>query len=625
MFPGANQAVEALLRGQESANRLKTVLENPRTSLVPTQHLFETVLDSFSVALSLFTNSTSSNPQPHYESPQSTATPSVARKSPKKKRCMEDGLEHYKVDSPTLLQNDGFSWRKYGQKKIKTSTHLRSYFRCTYAKDINCNAMKRVQKIQDSPSVYRTTYIGKHICEEVRSFSQPNDDIANGSKILRFDQIDQAMPESSVMPQLVPVDHQAIVIDYIDQFLNQECVMPQLVSVEHQETTEDEGIDKIMNQECDNNNKLVIDDEFWTTYPFSPDNSEFKRRLDEYRRQVKESDDFDVEPLIGPHGMCMTGLVSYDCQGYWYPDRALVKRYATVGLDRYNILHGTNFKLCALIKFNVTSNCYNSYYITLAARDKDSTQKTFQVQVDEKSYGYLDVVCSVARVKDHQCALDSMVGGILPDWPSDDDAFNDRDRYKNGSDLLDDDWIHPYLELAVFTKDRFIYSDEDLSNKLKIVKVAKETSEAKTSIFYIAFTGMATGEHVERKAIIKRVVNERGFLFLKGHLCKGKEDLIPMISLEEYCKQHANDSYPPMSWEECTQYVDGLYGRMEEEGEDLSASKRWEESCKQRGVDPYPWGSTPPMSWEEIRRATSSKLVDAELHSYPAQSLPPVS
>lgn len=86
MFPGVNQAVEALLRGQESANRLKTVLEQPRTSSVPTEPLFETVLDSFSVALSLFTNftSSSSNPQSHHESSQNTATRPVARKSPKK-------------------------------------------------------------------------------------------------------------------------------------------------------------------------------------------------------------------------------------------------------------------------------------------------------------------------------------------------------------------------------------------------------------------------------------------------------------------------------------------------------------------------------------------------------------
>ncbi|CAA7019989.1 unnamed protein product [Microthlaspi erraticum] len=247
MFPGVDKVVEALLRGQESANRLKTVLEHPRTSLVPTEPLFDTVLDSFSLALSLFTNLTSSSPQPH----RRNMTASVARKSPKKRSYREDALEHYRDDSQTPIHDDGFCWRKYGQKKIKNSTYLRCYYRCAYAKDRNCNATKRVQQIQDSASVYRTTYIGKHICE-VMALSQPNDDITDGSKMIRFNKTDQTMSES-VMPQLVSLDHQEI-------------------------TIEDKGTDQITNQEYDNNNELLVDDDQLLAYqfpPFSPGNFMF--------------------------------------------------------------------------------------------------------------------------------------------------------------------------------------------------------------------------------------------------------------------------------------------------------------------------------------------------------------
>ncbi|KAG2313945.1 hypothetical protein Bca52824_017067 [Brassica carinata] len=234
MYHGVDKAVEALLLGQESAYCLKTVLEHPGS--VPTEPLFDTVLDSFSFALSLFA---SSNTHPHHQSSQNKATP-VARKSPKKNNCGEDGLDHYIHDSPNPVCNDGFSWRKYGQKKIKTLSHQRCYYRCAYDKDRKCNATKRVQQIQDSSSVFRTTYVGKHICE-VNAFLQLNNDISNGSKMNRFDKIDQAMPES-IMPQLVQVEQEATII---------------------------KGTDQIMNLECGSNEFLMDDEQFWG-YQFPP-------------------------------------------------------------------------------------------------------------------------------------------------------------------------------------------------------------------------------------------------------------------------------------------------------------------------------------------------------------------
>ncbi|NP_001288940.1 probable WRKY transcription factor 63 [Brassica rapa] len=251
MFHGADKAVEALLRGQESANLLKTVLEHRRTSSVSIEPLFDTLLDSFSFAISLFA---SSNTQPHRDSSQCKATPGTARKSSKNNSNEEECLEQYSHDSPTPLQNDGFSWRKYGQKKIKASSHQRCYYRCAYAKDRNCNAKKREQQIQDSPSVYRTTYVGKHICD-VNVFSEPDDDIANGSKMIRFDKMDQAMPDS-VMPQLAPVEKQAA------------------IAIE-------EDSDQIMNLEFDINEFLVDDDQLWA-YQFPPFSPGFLDDLSEF-------------------------------------------------------------------------------------------------------------------------------------------------------------------------------------------------------------------------------------------------------------------------------------------------------------------------------------------------------
>ena len=47
--------------------------------------------------------------------------------------------------------------------------HCRSYFRCTHKNEHGCQAIKHVQKTQDKPSMYQTTYIGHHSCKKTAS------------------------------------------------------------------------------------------------------------------------------------------------------------------------------------------------------------------------------------------------------------------------------------------------------------------------------------------------------------------------------------------------------------------------------------------------------------------------
>ncbi|KAK9282446.1 hypothetical protein L1049_005364 [Liquidambar formosana] len=54
---------------------------------------------------------------------------------------------------------DGYRWRKYGQKAVKNSPYPRSYYRCTTA---SCGVKKRVERSCGDPTIVVTTYEGQH-------------------------------------------------------------------------------------------------------------------------------------------------------------------------------------------------------------------------------------------------------------------------------------------------------------------------------------------------------------------------------------------------------------------------------------------------------------------------------
>ncbi|KAK6918310.1 WRKY domain [Dillenia turbinata] len=78
----------------------------------------------------------------------------------------------FQTRSADDILDDGYRWRKYGQKAVKNSAYPRSYYRCTYH---TCNVKKQVQRLSKDTSIVVTTYEGihNHPCEKLMETLTP--------------------------------------------------------------------------------------------------------------------------------------------------------------------------------------------------------------------------------------------------------------------------------------------------------------------------------------------------------------------------------------------------------------------------------------------------------------------
>ncbi|XP_010922757.3 WRKY DNA-binding transcription factor 70 [Elaeis guineensis] len=171
-------ATRVLIKGKESAIKLQSLLQESSPSEDHGKNsmigfFIEEILGSFDGALA--TLDSVGAPETHLDQASTPCSDEQGRDDSSKKRKVasvrRNGYRRRahpyscrRVSSKTM--DDGYTWRKYGQKDIFSSKHPRSYFRCTHKYDQNCQATRQVQRSEDDFSTYVITYMGEHTCSD---------------------------------------------------------------------------------------------------------------------------------------------------------------------------------------------------------------------------------------------------------------------------------------------------------------------------------------------------------------------------------------------------------------------------------------------------------------------------
>lgn len=185
--------IQNLEKGKKSAQQMRSLLELLQGSngCGDDHHLCYkgvddhslVVLSSLDTALSVLQRSDIFNgdlittakkadfPDHHCKSEQESGGDTTPKNATSKERrgCYKRrkiGQSVTTMDTPNLT-DDGFAWRKYGQKIILNAQHPRNYYRCTHKIDQGCQATKQVQQISENPTKYRIIYHGRHTCNNL--------------------------------------------------------------------------------------------------------------------------------------------------------------------------------------------------------------------------------------------------------------------------------------------------------------------------------------------------------------------------------------------------------------------------------------------------------------------------
>uniref|UniRef100_A0A7I4FPD8 WRKY domain-containing protein n=2 Tax=Physcomitrium patens TaxID=3218 RepID=A0A7I4FPD8_PHYPA len=104
-------------------------------------------------------NESEENQFPSEPSPKKQTTNNLKKEKGAKSKRERKPRYAIQTRSDVDIMEDGYKWRKYGQKAVKNSPYPRSYYRCT---NPDCPVRKRVERKADDHGLVVTTYEGTH-------------------------------------------------------------------------------------------------------------------------------------------------------------------------------------------------------------------------------------------------------------------------------------------------------------------------------------------------------------------------------------------------------------------------------------------------------------------------------
>ncbi|KAL5787101.1 hypothetical protein ACOSP7_004050 [Xanthoceras sorbifolium] len=135
--------------------------DTPNKDFVPSNSHSDEVQQVLNILRKRRNTFTQSDQGEETENPESGGTGNKLEdpsNSDKEKKQIKERVA-FRTKSEVEVIDDGFKWRKYGKKVVKSSPHPRNYYKCSSE---GCPVKKRVERDTEDPSYVITTYEGVH-------------------------------------------------------------------------------------------------------------------------------------------------------------------------------------------------------------------------------------------------------------------------------------------------------------------------------------------------------------------------------------------------------------------------------------------------------------------------------